>query len=476
MDIDQIMQTARTHHQAGRVPEAEALYRQVLKQQPDHAEALHLLGMVAYQCGAIDPAIHMMSRSLQIAGEKFQFLLNFGEVLRGAKRWPEAISAYHRALRCIPANPEALYGLAIATEKSGDVPQAKTILREIIAAAPNFHRAYMSLGALLEHDGKYEESAKLYERAIGIKPDYARARVSRAHIQLRNGLLAEAWADYEWRWRVERFPGRRPDPSKPIWDGSHLAGRTLLLYTEQGLGDAIQFARYLPFAARSGGRVLVQCHRSLMRLLAEIPGVAEVRDIALPPPSYDVQLPLLSAPGVFGTTLDTIPRQVPYLSAPRAVAAAWADRFSSAVRPLVGLCWSGGSSQVGRSLKFEQLQPLAQANGVTFVSLQMGASSSAPSGMQLVNPMLDVKDFADTAAIIEQLDLVISIDTSVAHLAGALGKPTWTMLKAASDWRWLLDRTDSPWYPTMRLFRQSRAGNWGSVIADVAQELKQFPR
>lgn len=481
MTIDQLMQSARTHHTAGRVREAEALYRQVLAQQPDHAEALHLLGMVAFRCGQAGDALRLMERSVALAPNSAHFLTNLAEVTRGVGQFDRATELYERALALRPNDPEGLHGLGIAHDKAGRVEAAAAAFRRAMAVAPQFAKPYMSLGALVEKQGHYAEALALFERAIALKPDYALAHTSRAHALLRFGRYEEGWREYEWRWRVDNFPGRRPDPRRPLWDGSPLAGRTLLLYTEQGLGDAIQFARYAPFAAaRAGnGRVVVSCQNSLARLFRQMPGVADVLPERPDASAYDVQLPLMSLPHLFGTTLDTIPHDVPYLKAPPAVTEAWRARVASdgVTGRRIGLCWMGGRSTPGRSLALDQLAALAQVPGVTFYSLQLGPAAAEagrpPSGMRLIDLTSHITDFADTAALIEHLDGVVSIDTAVAHLAGALGKPTWTLLKFMNDWRWLLDRNDSPWYPAMRLYRQRTAGDWAPVVQEIVEDLRR---
>jgi hypothetical protein len=275
---------------------------------------------------------------------------------------------------------------------------------------------------------------------------------------------------------VRGFPGRPPRPGSPLWNGEDLAGRTILLLAEQGLGDTIQFIRYAPLVAARGGRVVVETPPSLVRLVRGVEGVSEVVTPAgeLPTPAYDVQLPLLSLPRVMGTRLETIPNRVPYLAPPADVMRQWTTAVGHEPAYRVGLCWAGGRSQPHRSIPSALMNRII-ANapaGVTFYSLQKDRSGEDPHTPAGVVDLMDqVTDFAGTAGLIAAMDLVISIDTATAHLAGAMAKPTWVMLAHHADWRWLDGRADSPWYPTMRLFKQERAGEWTGVVERVGREL-----
>jgi Flp pilus assembly protein TadD/ADP-heptose:LPS heptosyltransferase len=471
MTLDQLLAQARAHHTSMRLKEAEALYRQILAQQPDHPEATHLLGLIALQCGHPQPAIELMAKSVQLAPGMPWFHNNIAEAFKAAGRWDLAIGAYENFLKLIPNEPDAMHSLGVAQDRAGRTNEGVATLLRTMTLHPNFPKPYMSYGAILEKQARYDEALKHFEKACALKPDYAKARAGRAGAWLRAGDYARGWDEYEWRWRVEKFPGRRPAQGVPMWTGADLAGRRILLYHEQGLGDTIMFARYIPLVAARNGHVIVECPPELHALIREVDGVKEV----VPPkasPSYDVQLPLLSLPRVFRTTIQTIPRDVPYLRVPADRAAKWAGKVPDDGRKKVGLCWTGGQTQPHRSIPTPVLAPLGRVPGVRFVSLtRQRLANEAPLPIEVLDLMADVNDFADTAAWIDQLDLVISIDTSVAHLAGALAKPTWVALARHADWRWLLGREDSPWYPTMRLFRQPEHGDWGSVIARIAQQL-----
>ena len=476
MTAEQTLAQARAHHTALRLKEAEALYRQILARNPDHPEATHLLGLVALQCGYPEPAIELMARSVNLSPNIPYFHNNIAEAFKAAKRWDFAVQAYENFLKLVPNDRDGMHSLGVAQDRAGRTNDAIVTLLRAMSLHPNFPKPYMSYGAIVERQSRYEEALKNFEKACTLKSDYAKARAARAGAWLRIGDYARGWPEYEWRWRVERFPGRRPAQNVPLWNGAGLAGKTILLYHEQGLGDTIMFARYIPLVAGRGGRVVVEAPPPLVDLVSTVSGVQDVVIPNGPPATYDVQLPLLSLPSVFGTTMETIPRDLPYLKVPEDRKTAWASRIPDDGQKKIGLCWAGGQTQPHRSIPTPLLAPLTQIPGVRWVNLtKEPLPDQLPPSFDLLDPMPDVKDFADTAAVLDRLDLVITIDTCVAHLAGALGKLTWTLLARHSDWRWLLDREDSPWYATMRLFRQPDHGDWQSVIARVVGELQPAP-
>jgi len=403
-------------HQAGRLPQAEQLCRQVLAEYPGHADALHMLGVIAAQKG-----------------------------LNGA-----AVDLIRQAIALIPTSPGAHYNLAKALTGNNQ-------LTEAIAA---------------------------YRQTIALKPGYAEAHHNLSLLLLLLGDMAQGWKEYEWRSLCNNMAVPRRNIVQRQWDGSPLANRTILLHPEQGFGDTIQFIRYAPLVAQRGGRVLVGCAPELRRLLQNMPGVGRCLDSGLMLPPFDVHCPLLSLPLAFGTTLETIPHGVPYLQADAAGVEHWRNKL--ALDPAgfkVGLVWAGRpthKNERNRSLPLAALAPLAQVPGVRFYSLQKGEAAqqarTPPQGLALIDHTADLHDFADTAALIANLDLVIAVDTAVVHLAGALGKPVWTLLPFLPDWRWLLNRTDTPWYPSMRLFRQGAPGDWSGVIQQVTQALANLPR
>jgi Flp pilus assembly protein TadD len=482
MDVDQLMSEAQQFHQRGDLRRAEPLYRQVLAARPDHAEALNMLGVLALQCGQPQAAIELMERSV-VAGQMasgsassrlFFYYNNLAEAYKATKLHADAARAFERALGLKPGDHQARHSLAVALDNAGECDRAVQILRELIQAAPDYPKPYMSLGAILEKQAHYVQALELLDRAATLDPQYARARHGRAGIWLRNGDFERGWAEYEWRWRVSGFPGRPPRPGTPLWNGEDLGGRTILLFAEQGLGDTIQFIRYAPQVAARGGRVVVETPPSLVRLVRGVEGVSEAVTPSESPPAYQVQLPLLSLPRVMGTRLETIPNRVPYITPAADVVSQWAANVGNEPTFRVGICWAGGQSQPHRSIPSALMGRIISnaPAGVRFYSLQKDRPSDDPHAPAGVLDLMDqVSDFADTAGLIAAMDLVISIDTAAAHLAGAMGKPTWVMLAHHADWRWLHGRMDSPWYPTMRLFKQEQAGAWQEVVERVGGEL-----
>jgi hypothetical protein len=322
--------------------------------------------------------------------------------------------------------------------------------------------------------------------AVELKPDFADAQANQSMCFLLAGDYERGWRQYEWRWKVEPLMSVKRDFAQPLWLGdAELNGRTLLVHAEQGLGDTLQFCRYVPLLAAAGAKVVLQVPRPLQSLLSTVAQSATVIALGEPLPEFDFHCPVMSLPLAFDTRLETIPTRIPYLYADESKARAWRDALGPRTRSRVGLVWAGNPRKDQlrgnhldrmRSLRFEQLEPLLGISAVDFYSLQLGADAIAQlRAHALCARVIDrteaLKDFSDTAALMENLDLVISVDTSVVHLAGALGKPFWLLNRFNTCWRWLLDREDSPWYPTARIFRQPAFGDWDSVLAETASAL-----
>ena len=328
----------------------------------------------------------------------------------------------------------------------------------------------------MKDQGKLDEAVACYHRALELKPDYADAHLNLSLSSLLTGDFRRGWPEYQWRWKTKRWQQR--DRPQPLWDGQPLQGRTILLHAEQGLGDTIQFIRYAPLVKQAGATVLVECQQPLVRLLAGCRGVDALigRGDDLPP--YDVQAPLLSLPGIFRTSLQTIPVDVPYLFADPGLIAHWRGELGPIAGARIGIAWRGNPEHRNdrtRSLSLRCFESLAGLPGIRLLSLQKGAGAEQLQEARDHFPVTDLgsrlEDFMDTAAVLANLDLVIACDTAVAHLAGALGAAVWVALPFVPDWRWLLDRSDSPWYPTMRLFRQRTPGDWAGVFQEIKAEL-----
>jgi len=461
----------------GSFAQAVAAFRQAIALNPRYAEAYSNLGVALKEQGQLDQAIDAYRQALTINPNYPEALSNLGMALKEQGQLDQAIDAYRHALAINPNYPEALSNLGIALIDKGLLEEAITSCRQATILKPAYAEAHNNLGLVLSVQGRLDQAVAAYRRAIALKPDLADGHWNLALALLARGDFAEGWEEYEWRWDCTEARGSRRKFRQAEWDGGPLHGRTILLHAEQGLGDTIQFIRYLPLVVRRGGRVRVECQPLLERLLQAMAGDITVVARGQPLPEFDVHCPLMSLPRVLATTLPTIPGQVPYLHASAQSAKWWRNRLANhgpAIK--VGLIWAGNpqhKNDRNRSIKLATLAPLAQVSSVDFYSLQKGAAAaqSPPPGMNLSDPSDDLKDFIDTAGLIANLDLVIAVDTAVAHLAGAMGKPVWTLLPYAPDWRWLRDRTDSPWYPTMRLFRQSAIGDWAGVIQQVTAAL-----
>lgn len=609
-----MLEQALGFHQAGRLQEAEQLYRQVLEVEPRHPEALHLLGVLAHHTGHLQVAVDLIRAALKEKPGAGHFQNNLGNVLRDLGRPADAEMAYREALRLDPRSLDAQSNLGVVLRELGRREEALEAFRQAVAAAPGdpdlhsnlagtlielgqftealasageairlapahpdahcnlgegqralgqFEDAIrtlkrandlrpdhvptlVSLGNALSQGGRHAEATFFFRRALEINPQTAPAqnglsrslgelgrfeeaveaarqallldpqlaeaclnlsvalselgkdaealevvrqgcelapgsnalRLASAYLSLLHGDYAEGFRLYEARSEAPGFPAI-PRFTQPRWQGEPLAGRTLLLHAEQGFGDTIQFIRFVPELAARGDRVIVDCQPALADLLGSLPGIAAVVPRGRPWPAFDTYLPLLSLPFVLGATRETIPQNFPYLAAESGRVTAWKARLGNdRSRLRVGLAWTGSPGNPGnpfRSLPLEELAPLFAITGVDFFSLQKGAGTEQLESFSQREKLIDhpgeLADFSHTAALLSQLDLVISIDTAVLHLAGALGRPVWALLRFAADWRYGLRMASTPWYPEMRLFRQARSGEWAAVVAEVGAEL-----
>lgn len=437
--------TGRLLQDAGRLAEAESSYRAAIAIEPAHARAHNNLGCVLHMQGRLE----------------------------------EALAAYRRALDLDPELPQANQNFAAIVRDGGALERAALGYLRRTQQQPGDAMAFNDLGNTLRELGRHQEALAAYERALALEPGLAQAHFSRSFVLLLLGDYEAGWKEYEWRWRIPAFnaPARRFP--RPIWNGRPVPGGAVLLHAEQGLGDTLQFVRYAPLVAERCAEVILECQPELGALMRGVAGVHRVVSRGESLPDFSAHAPLMSLPAVFNTTLATIPWSGAYVCADPQRAGAWdLAGHAGATRLKVGLVWAGRPQQWDdrkRSISLDMLAPLARAAGVTFFSLQVGAaaaqSARPPDGMRLVDVTRSIADFSDTAALVSQLDLVITIDTSVAHLAGAMGVPVWVLVAHAPDWRYHLVREDQPWYPTMRLFRQERDGDWSGAIARVSEEL-----
>jgi Tfp pilus assembly protein PilF len=430
------------HQLEGRLDLAVTNYQHVLRLDPNHVEALNNLGVALHSQGQIENALHSLRRALELNPKYADAHSNVGNALQEQGQLDGAVASYRQALQLKPAHFDALN----------------------------------NLGNALRAQGKLVESVASYERALQVKPDNPQVRMSRALCWLQMGDFERGWAEYEWRLKCKEFS--IPAFRQPLWDGSPLEGRLILLYADHGLGDSIQFIRYAPMVKARGGCVIVACQQPLARLLATCPGIDEVFAEGSLLPDFAFYAPLMSLPRILATSLSSVPAEVPYVTADRALVEQWRGELEPGGGFRIGIVWQGNPRyrrDHQRSFRLAQLEPLARVAGVRLLSLQKGAGTDqiAQLGERFAVSDLGSQftDFMDTAAVMRNLDLVITSDSSIAHLAGALGVRIWVAIPVAADWRWLNEREDSPWYPTMRLFRQKRWGDWDEVFARMAGEL-----
>ncbi len=462
----------------GRWDEAVASYRKALALKPAFPDAWNNLGRALAALGRAEEAAASFRNALQLRPDDPEALASLGNALREWGKLDEAAARYQDALRLRPDYAEVRNNLGSVFQEQDKLEEAEASYRDAVRIRPGFVEALTNLGNVLRERGRPEEAAASYEEALRLRPDDPEALMNLGMARLLLGDFERGWAGYEWRRRARALPEH---PSgRPRWDGSPLEGKAILLVAEQGLGDTIQFVRYAAMVRERGGVVLLECQPSLRALLADAPGVDRVVAPGGPAPEFAVQAPLPSLPGLLGTTRETIPARVPYLRADAGRVGRWRRELEGRAGFRVGIVWRGNPKHPGdrrRSIPLGCFAPLAALPGVGLVSLQKGPGAEQLVATDWRRSTLDLggrlEDFADTAAVLMNLDLLIACDTAVAHLAGALGVPAWVALPSDPDWRWLLGRDDSPWYPSLRLFRQDRPGVWEGVFDRIASELRR---
>lgn len=525
------MQQAVELHQRGELAQAAALYLQVVEAEPDHPHALHMLGVYALQSGDPQAALDLIERAAALLPHDATPQLNLGAVHKQLQRYDAALACLQRALDLAPDHVMALnnYGATLlAMQRAAD---ALPWLERALRVDPSYADGWNNLGNALFELRRHQEALLCAERALQLQPQHLEALFNRANtLQILNrtddalasyaavlrldpehvetqfnmavcrllaGDFENGWPQYEWRWRKPAYQAQSPGCTQPLWHGQcALDGKTLLVYAEQGFGDTLQFCRYVPLLAARGARVILRVQPALTALMAALPGVARVVGDDEPLPDCDLHCPLMSLPLAFATQPATIPAATPYLRADPQLGAAWQAQLasarlssapsakpasSSASRQRIGIAWAGSSGHANdqqRSIPLIQLRRIVTP-AADFISLQkdlravdmlqLDGGDGIDDGIRQFAALQT--DFAQTAALVAQLDLVICVDTAIAHLAGALGKPVWLLLPFAPDWRWMLGCDDSPWYPTMRLFRQPRRGDWDAVLDAVAEAL-----
>lgn len=564
------------HHSAGRLGEAATCYKNVLKKDPDNAEALHLFGVLCLQQGNAPTAVDLIGKAVARDG-RADWHNNFGEALRAVGRYEDAEASYHRAIALDPSNADAYSNLGAALEalgrpdaaeknyaralaidaghaeartnlgnlllagrraddaighfrralasapglvaahcglgnafrQQGNHAEAEAAYRRALSIDPNDALSWSNLGIALNAQGRTPEALAAYERALAIAPDLAEAYVNIGTAYYEQGDMEKAWAateralainpelarahvnkglihlvrgDYAWGWKEFRWRLRLPESragrfSAPLWDGGDLAGKTILLHAEQGIGDNIMMLRYVPLLAARGAKVVLDMPKAVRAVIGGLAGVSRVVADGEPLPPFDCHLPLMGLPGAFGTAFETVPANIPYLSVEEEKIERWNKRVGEKGFR-VGIVWQGSKSYGAdrmRSIPLRHFLPLADVPGVRLISLQqkigLDQLAALPDARIESFDGVDATPFADTPAILMSLDLVVTADSSIGHLAGALGRPVWVALAHMPDWRWRLEGSDSPWYPETRLFRQGTAGDWPGVFAQIAAAL-----
>lgn len=476
--VQVLFRKALAFHQRKQLAQASELYRAVLRVRPVHFDALHLSGVIAYQTKDLAAAVELIGKAIEIDPDNAAPHNNLGLVLHELRRFEGALASYERAIALKPDYAEAWSNRGNTLRGLGRLEAALGSYERAIALKPDYARALANRGNLLRELGQVDAAVDSCDRAIAANPALGQAHFNKSLALLLGGDFAKGWELYEWRWADEEKILERRRFEQPLWLGKEsLAGRTILLHAEQGLGDTIQFCRYAPLVAEMGARVVMEVQKPLASLLGQVPGIAELIVKGSPLPSFDYQCPFLSLPLALKAELHSIPRSPRYLHADQRKLVRWASRLGESDRPRIGLAWSGSPRHQNdrkRSLRLADLLPFLPA-GCQYVSLQKEVRDVdrpiLASSANILDFSAEIDDFADTAALCELMDLVISVDTSVAHLAGALGRPTWVLLPFVPDWRWLLDRNDSPWYPSIRLYRQKGIGDWASVFHGLQGDL-----
>ncbi len=517
--IAELFQDAVRFHQTGQLAQADSLYRHVLQAAPTHAEAWHFLGLIALQTGHYAAALDHIRRGIALNPLNANAHYNLGNVHSEQGQYTEAAECFRRTLRLNPNHADAHNNLGLILAHDGQMTEAGNCFQKAIslnanhadahnnlgnvfkekgrqieatdcfwralAVNPNHADAHTNLGLNLAQQGRFAAAADCYRQALRVNPRHKMALGNRALLRLLQGDFANGWPDFEQRWAR---PGVEPRAfSKPLWDGSPLHGKTILVYAEQGLGDTIQFARYLPIVQRRGGKVVFECPAPLIGLFTEMAGVDQIVPAGGTLPTFHENVPLMSLPGLLGTTLTTIPAEIPYLTAEHHNILHWQrviqDSASGAVASglNIGIAWQGNPTHGHdreRSVPLQLFRPLVQVDNIRLLSLQVGPGTdqlkAATFAVTDLGNRFDPNSLTDLAAVLMNMDLVVTVDTSIAHLAGALGVPVWVLLPVVPDWRWLLERADSPWYPTMRLFRQRQANDWNEVFTRITAELRLF--
>ena len=460
---------------AKRTPEAAAAISRAIALDDNYADAHYQFGKLAAACGKLDEAAVSLGRAAEIDAQNPEFQNELGVVLAKLGRSDQAVAAYRRAIELKPNYVSACFSLAEEFKSQNKFDAAIAVYKKMMTPLPKSMDLLHNIGYSLDALGASNDAVEAFDKVLATEPDHAEAHTSRAMIMLKTTGYRQGWDEFEWRLKSRSKMNVPRSFTQPRWDGRQLDGERILLYGEKVFGDTFQFLRYVPLVVARGGKVVLETQDRVSRLLYGFPAAEEVISTGYALPQFDYHCPLVSLPGVFKTTADTVPCDIPYINARQADVQSWADRLGEKKNFRVGIVWAGSPNtptDATRSAPISCLAPLTTIPGASLYSLQVGGRagelSQLPAGaINDLSPQL--QDFTDAAAAISQMDLVISVDTAAAHLAGAMGKDVWLLLPFVGDWRWLIDRDDSPWYPTMRIFRQQTPGDWDELIQRVGK-------
>ncbi|MGE0153342.1 MAG: tetratricopeptide repeat protein [Reyranellaceae bacterium] len=475
LTFPQAFNLAATHYRAGRHKDAREICDKVLAGAPNYADVVHLAAVLQMDAGNFDKAEDLARRAVELTPSSASFVNTLGVVLKKRRRFAEAMACFQRAVDIDPKFAPVYTNIGLIVALDGDYDRAEQAHRRSLAYDPNYVTAMHNIANLLQDAGKLDEALEFFHQALQRKPGDPEIHTHRALCMLMRGDFARGWDEYEWRMQMKSQLAKHSLKS-PLWDGRGFEGQTLLVYHEQGFGDVVQMARYLPMVKARGGRVVVACAPPIGKLIEGVEGVDQVVTADAAIPRHHFKVPVMALPRIFRQDIDNIPAQVPYIKAPPATLPGGAGLAR------VGIVWAGSATHDNdhrRSMPATELKPLLETPGVAFYSLQYGERFAELEQAGLAGRLTRIADaqmgdFQQTAGCIDALDLLITVDTAVAHLAGALGKPVWTLLAFANDFRWLRGRDDTPWYPTMTLYRQSRPMVWTDLVERVTADLAVF--
>jgi len=467
----------------GRFDAALASYDRAIELKPDYAQAYYNRGKTLADLKRLEDALASYDKAIALKPDYAQAWCNRGNLLNDTGRFEEALASYDRAIELKPDYAEAWSNRGTALQYLNRLGEAMANHNKALELNPDYAEAYCNRGSVLNCLRCPEEALTSFNQAIAIKPDFAPAYFNRAMTELGLGDMESGWRDYEWRRKIVEMSGNRVFPRPLLTSLADARGKTVLVHFEHGFGDTIQYCRYLEPLHQAGAKILLHTQQQLKSLVKTLDAPIVFAELDDPSLSYDYHVPLMSLPLVFKTTLETIPAKTAYLSADEALVEKWRGRFGTDGLK-IGICWMGDMAHIkghnGRFFSVDCFEPVSRLPNVRLISLQKGEGekqlAALPSGMKVEAPGEDWKTFADTAAIMKCLDLVITTDTVIANLAGALGVPTWVAIQYVPDWKWMFDRSDSPWYLSMRLFRQKTDGDWQGVFNDIKDTLMKTLR